>query len=385
MKPIYLDYNATTPTDPLVIEAMLPYLYEDFGNPANTLNSYGWAAENAVQQASQKVAQLIHCQPNEIVWNAGATEGNNSVVFSLIKKLKAIDPNKKIHFLTSNAEHSSIINSFKAAQKFENIEIDFMPVDSNGSISLNELKKYIKPHTCFVSLMWVNNEVGAINPIQDVAEFCDQNKIYFHTDATQAVGKIPVDFKNTKIHFLTFSSHKLYGPKGVGCLITRSTIQLDPYLFGGGQQNNQRSGTLNVPAIVGTGKAAEIALEKMADESKRTRQLLTQLYLNLKEALPDLKINGPEIENAAARSPMNLSLTFNKPADLVLPQLSKIAFSLGSACNTTEMRSSHVLKALGLTPLQAQSTIRLSIGRWTTESDIQQASEVLIKAFKANQ
>ncbi|MFZ3231027.1 MAG: cysteine desulfurase family protein [Pseudobdellovibrio sp.] len=382
MKPIYLDYNATTPTDPEVIETMLPFFYESFGNPSNTLNSYGWTADNAVKSASQHVADLVHCTPQELVWNAGATEGNNSVVFGLIHKIKDAHKDEKIHLITSRAEHRSVINSFKAAEKIENIEVDIIPVNKFGIVTVEELQKYIKPHTKLVSLMWVNNEIGSINPIQSLSEFCHKNKIYFHTDATQAIGKIDVNLQTTPVHFLTFSAHKFYGPKGVGCLFTRSIIQIDPYLFGGGQQKNQRSGTLNVPSIVGTGKAAQIAKVKMNEESARTRNFLITLFNLLKSKIPDLQLNGPAIENVDERSPMNLNLTFNKPADLVLPQLSKIAFSLGSACSTTEITSSHVLKAIGLTDSQAQSTIRLSIGRWTTESDIQQASEILLNAFK---
>lgn len=382
MKPIYLDYNATTPADPQVIEAMIPFMFENFGNPSNILNQYGWTAENAVKEATKSVADLIHCQPQELVWNAGATEGNNSVVFALIRKLRQLEPNEKIHFITSHAEHWSVINSFKAAEKFENIEVDLITPNHEGIVTVDILKEYIKPHTKLVSLMWVNNEIGSINPIQSLANFCQQNKIYFHTDATQAIGKVEVNLQTTPIHFLTFSTHKFYGPKGVGCLFTRAMIQLDPFLFGGGQQRNQRSGTLNVPAIVGTGVAAKIAKEKMVAEANRTRDLLKKLYAQLKKELPDLKINGPDLESKDLRSPVNLSLQFNKPADLVLPELSKIAFSLGSACSTAGTNSSHVLKAIGLTDKQAQSTIRLSIGRWTTESDIQQAAETLIAAFK---
>lgn len=382
MKPIYLDYNATTPTDPDVIESMIPFLYENFGNPSNTLNAYGWAAENAVKEAALNVAELIHCLPQELVWNAGATEGNNTIVFSLIRKLKQTHPDEKIHFITSQAEHWSVINSFKAAQQFEGIEIDIIPVDEFGIVSVEQLKKYIKPYTRLVSLMWVNNEIGSINPIQKLATYCNENKIYFHTDATQAIGKVDVNLQTAPIHFLTFSAHKFYGPKGIGCLFTRNSIQLDPLLFGGGQQKNQRSGTLNVPAIVGTGTAAKIAKVKMHEEALRTRALLKKLFTDLKQQLPELKLNGPSIDSIELRSPVNLSLQFNKSADLVLPQLSKIAFSLGSACSTTEMISSHVLKAIGLTTHQAQGTIRLSIGRWTTETDIQQAAETLIGAFK---
>ncbi len=384
MKPIYLDYNATTPTDPSVVSAMLPFFTETFGNPANTLNSYGWAAENAIKKSAEHVAKLIHCKPSEIIWNAGATEGNNSVVFGLIRTLKKKNPSEKIHFLTSNAEHLSVINSLLAAQRIEHIDIEFIPVDKFGCVDVATLKKYVRPSTKLVSLMWVNNEIGSVNPIHELATYCQEQKIYFHTDATQAVGKIEVDLQKTPVHFLTFSAHKFYGPKGVGCLIIKSNsphIQIEPLLFGGGQQNNHRSGTMNVPAIVGTGKAAEIALEISRNEAYRTGALCKDLFGKIKEMVPAVSLNGPEFSN---RSPINLSITFDKPIDLVLAQLSSLAFSQGSACSTAGITSSHVLKAIGLTQAQTQNTLRLSVGRWTTQADIQQAAEILIKVFKTS-
>lgn len=383
MKPIYLDYNATTPADPQVVQAMLPFFTENFGNPANSLNSYGWAAENAVKESARLVANLIHCQPSEIIWNAGATEGNNSVVFGLIYKLRTQNPKEKIHFITSNAEHLSIVNSFVAAKKITDIEIDFIPVNSVGQVPLATLKTYIKPHTKLVSLMWVNNEIGTINPIQDLAQYCQENQIFFHTDATQAIGKIEINLQKIPIHFLTFSAHKFYGPKGVGCLFIRSRyphIEIEPFLYGGGQQKNMRSGTLNVPAIVGAGKAAELCEQLLLEESNRTKKLLKKFYENLKSAIPHLQLNGPDLDQ---RSPINLNLTFSTPIDLILPKLAALAFSQGSACSTAGTTSSHVLKAIGLTLPQAQRTVRLSIGRWTTENEIEQASEILIQAFKS--
>ncbi|OFZ30149.1 MAG: hypothetical protein A2622_09890 [Bdellovibrionales bacterium RIFCSPHIGHO2_01_FULL_40_29] len=383
MKPIYLDYNATTPTDPEVVATMLPYFTEKFGNPANTLNAYGWTAESAVKTATGQVAKLIHCKSNEIIWNAGATEGNNSVVFGLIRKLRAENPNEKIHFLTSATEHLSVINSFLAAKKYEGIDVDFMPVQKDGTITPEILQKWIKPHTKLVSIMWVNNEIGSINPISELAPICNDQQIYFHTDATQAVGKIDVNLEKTPVHFLTFSAHKLYGPKGVGCLFTRSAnphVEIVPYLFGGGHQHGQRSGTLNVPGIVGAGKACEMANEKWLQESQQTQKMLQKFYEQLKEFIPTVSLNGPELER---RSPINLSLTMNSPIELALPQLTGLAFSQGSACSTTEVTSSHVLKAIGLSLNQAQNTIRLSIGRWTTEAEMNQALEVLIKVFKS--
>ncbi len=381
-KPIYLDYNATTPVDPRVIDAMLPYFTNDFGNPANTLNSYGWAAENGVKKAAEQAARLIHCKPNELVWNAGATEGNNSVVFGLIRKLKNETPDTPIHFITSNAEHWSVLNSFKAAEKYENIQVTYIPVNSEGLVSVDELKKHIRPETRLVSLIWVNNEIGSINAVKELSQFCQDHQIYFHTDATQAVGKIEVNLEKTPVHFLTFSAHKFYGPKGVGALYIRSqnpSIQIEPFVLGGGQQNNRRSGTLNVPGIVGAGAAAAICEKEMAEDSARTKYFCNELYSLVKAEIPSVEINGPALTR---RSPINLSLMMPAMIDLFLPALSGLAFSQGSACNTGETSSSHVLSAIGRSPAQASRTIRLSLGRWTKDSEIKEAARLICNAFK---
>ncbi len=385
MKPIFLDYNATTPVDPEVMKAMLPFFTETFGNPSNTLNPYGWAAENAVKFATDQVADLIHCKAHELTWNCGATEGNNAVVFGLIRKLRKINLDEKIHFLTSNAEHLSVINSFRAAKQFEKIEVDFIAVNSTGTVDVETLKKYIKPYTKLVSLMWINNEIGTINPIHELATFCQNNEIYFHTDATQALGKVEIDLQKTPIHFLTFSGHKFYGPKGVGCLYIRSSgphIEIEPFLFGGGHQQGRRSGTLNVPAIVGTGKAANMLKHQWKQEMSRIESLSKKLYQQIQNTLPNVILNGPDL---GLRAPNNLSLTFDTPIDVVLSDLQSLAFSQGSACSTTGVSSSHVLKAIGVDLTAAQRTMRLSLGRWTTEDEINLAAETLIKVFKKPQ
>ncbi len=378
-KPIYLDYNATTPTDPRVVDAMLPYFREEFGNPANTLNPYGWAAENAVKKATDQVAELIHCRPQDLTWNAGATEGNNSAIFGLIRQLKKENPNDPIHFITSNAEHWSVLNSFKAAELFEKVTTTYIPVNADGIVTVDELKKHIRPETKLVSLIWVNNEIGSINPVQELSAYCQSQKIYFHTDATQAVGKIDVNLSTSNIHFLTFSAHKVYGPKGIGALYTRSGVIIEPFILGGGQQNNRRSGTLNVPAIVGAGMAAEICRKEMSEDSMRTKSFCRLLFETLQKSLPEIKLNGPDFSN---RSPMNLSLVMPQAIDLVLPALSGLAFSQGSACHTNEISSSHVLSAIGRTPTEASRTIRLSMGRWTNESDVIEAARLICIAFQ---
>lgn len=378
-KPIYLDYNSTTPVDPRVIDSMLPFFREEIGNPSNTSHAYGWAANNAVQQASSQIADLIHCKPHEVIWNAGATEGNNSVVFGLIHKLKKENPNQPIHFITSNVEHWCVLKSFEAAEKYENISTTYVPANADGLVTLDELKKHIRPETKLVSLIWVNNEIGSINPIHETATYCHQNKIHFHTDATQAVGKIEVNLQKTPVHFLTLSAHKFYGPKGVGALVVRSGFDIEPYIHGGGQQNNRRSGTLNVPGIVGAGQAAQICVAEMETEKQRLRGLAQNFFLHLKESLPSLRLNGQSLD---LRSPSNLSLVFPQMIDFIRPQLLQMAFSQGSACQAGEARTSHVLTAIGLTSAQIHSTMRISIGRFTTQDDLETALKLLINAFK---
>lgn len=379
-RPIYLDYNSTTPMDPRVLDSMLPYFSEEYGNPSNTSHTMGSTAHNAVQRASEQVASLLRCDPQDVVWNAGASEGNNTVVFGLIRKLKKENPNQPIHFITSNVEHWCVLNSFKAAEEHEKIHVTVINANSEGLVTLEELKVHLRPETKLVSLIWVNNEIGSINPIQEIASYCSENQIYFHTDATQAVGKIEVDLKKAPIHFLTFSAHKFYGPKGVGALIIRKGFEIEPYVYGGGQQNNRRSGTLNVPSIVGAGNAAELCKQEMKTEAERTRQLLHHFWLGLKEALPRIRLNGTS--SGDRRSPTNLSIVMPQMIDLVRPSLLAIAFSQGSACQAGEARTSHVLKAIGLSSSQASCTIRISIGRFTTQNDLDTALKMLISTFK---
>jgi cysteine desulfurase len=382
--PLYFDYNSTTPMDPLVLEAMLPFMTTHFGNPANQLHAYGWAAQNAIDLATRQTAHLIGSQANEIIWNSGATEGNNSVFWGLVKKIKQDQPGEKIHFITSQIEHASVIQTFEHLKKHENIEFTVLPVDQNGFITLEQIEKNIQPHTKLISIMWVNNEIGTIQPIEQIANFCQTKKIYLHTDATQAIGKIQIDLKKYPIHFLTASAHKMYGPKGIGFLYTRSLnphIQIENFLSGGGHQNNRRSGTLNVPAIVGAGMACEILNKNFEKDSAQNKQMQKLLYTELKKEFADLILNGPSLESGL-RSSINLSLTFpTKPIDLYITKLLGLAFSQGSACHTGETTSSPVLKAIGLTELAASCTLRLSVGRLTTVEHIYDAVRIFKTAF----
>lgn len=386
--PLYFDYNSTTPLDPRVLEAMLPYFTTLYGNPANQLHAYGWSASTAVEKASTQTATLINAKsPQEIVWNSGATEGNNSVFWGLTQKIKLETPNQKIHFITSEIEHASVLKTFAHLKKHEGIEYTVLPVNSEGFVSLSDLQAAFRPETKLVSIIWVNNEIGTIQPIHELATYCNTKSIYFHTDATQAIGKIHIDLQKTPIHFLTASSHKMYGPKGIGFLYTRSLnphIEIENFLSGGGHQNNKRSGTLNVPSIVGAGFACEIAHKEMKSENEKSVMLQKLFLSELKSIFPDVILNGPTLDSGL-RSPMNLSLTFpNKPIDLYISKLMGLAFSQGSACSTGETSISPVLKAIGLNYSSATCTIRLSVGRLTTEQDIHAAVRIFKAAFAGN-
>lgn len=287
IKDIYLDYNATTPVDPQVFLAMEPYFKIHFGNPASAGHHWGWAAENAVNKARAQVASLIGAKPSEITFTGGATESNNWVIFGLISKIREENPYEPIHIITSCVEHSSIMKALPVAQKM-GVEVDFLPVNRFGQIEIETLRAAIKPHTKLISLIWVNNEIGTINPLQEVAALAKENKIYLHTDATQAVGKIPVNVTETGIDLMSFSGHKIYGPKGIGAMYIRSKdpkVQINPLIYGGGQEKGLRSGTLNVPGIVGLGMAAEICQQNLPMESVRMTELRKLLWQKLQSQM----------------------------------------------------------------------------------------------------
>jgi cysteine desulfurase len=377
---IYLDHNATTPVDPAVFEAMKPYFEMQYGNPASTLHHWGWAAQSATEKARQLVAGLLNANPLEITFTSGATESNNTVIFGLISKLQEQNPDEEVHIISSSTEHSSVLKTLIAAAKMKHIAVDFLPVDQYGIVDLNDLKTAMRPSTKLISLIWVNNEIGSINPIAEAAQIAREHKIYFHTDATQAVGKIPVDLSAIPVDMLSFSSHKIYGPKGIGVLYLRGRnpkVQINPIIFGGDQERGLRSGTLNVAAIVGLGKACEIAERHGADESLHLKKLRDLLWSELQKAIPGIQLNGhPE-----KRSPMNLNVTFPKtPIEQMLPKLQHLAFSSSAACTPGTLFVSHVLRALGLPDEAIQRTLRLGIGRFTTEDEVLRAAQLLVHA-----
>lgn len=384
-RPIYLDYNSTTPLDSRCLEAMLPFLTEDFGNAANEIHSMGWTAKNAINKATSQVAHLLNCKPHEIIWNSGATEGNNAV----LKFLSEYDLRGKTrpHFITSAIEHPSVLQTCLDLQAKNKIDLSIISVNQQGFIDLEQLKSAINPQTVLCSILWINNEIGTVQNLQAIADICAQKNIYLHTDATQAVGKIHIDLTKIQIHFLTTSAHKFYGPKGTGFLYIRSVAPHAPtpkLMSGGPHQNGFRPGTMNTASIVATGVACEIIRTEMNRENDIYKNLIQGFLNELKSAFPHLIVNGPQV-GSDQRSPMNLNITFpDRPIDLYLSKLTGIAFSQGSACHSGETSMSQTLMAIGLTEKQATSTIRLSVGRLTTAADLKQAADLIIRALASN-
>jgi cysteine desulfurase len=379
-KGLYLDYNATTPVDPQVYAAMEPYFKEFFGNPASVSHHWGWAAENGVQKARMQVASLIGAKSSEITFTSSATESNNWVIFGLLTKLREENPNQPIHFITSSVEHSSIVKAMLAVEK-QGVEVDFLPVNQYGQIEIETLKQALKPHTKLISLIWVNNEIGSINPITEVAKLTKEKQIYLHTDATQAIGKLPVNVTEMGIDLMSFSAHKMYGPKGSAALYIRGKdpkVQINPLIYGGGQEKGLRSGTLNVPAIVGLGVASELCKNGLESEIERMTSLRNLLWSKLQAAIPGLRLNGHPTD----RSPINLNITLpGIKIESLAAKIQKLGISTGSACSSGSMSISHVLKGIGMSPEDAQCTFRISLGRWTTEEEIQRAVDILSSAI----
>ncbi len=383
-QPIYLDYNATTPMDPRVLEAMLPFFTEHFGNPASSQHLWGWTAARAIEKARHQVAGLISAKPTEIYFNSGATEGNNWVFQSLFHQWQETGKNGKFHVLSSPVEHSSVLKTLDHLKKL-GADIEYVPVNSYGQVEVSEVKKRLTSDTRLMSFIWANNEVGSLNPINELCELAHENKIYFHSDATQAVGKIKVDLEVSKVDFLTLSAHKIYGPKGSGAVFVRSKnprIELQPLIWGGGQEKGARSGTVNVPGVVGLGSACEICHQELNEPTHPLLSLRNDFLKDLMNEIPGIKLNGHP-EN---RVFTNLSLTMHgKRVEEALPLLMRLGFSTGSACSSGTLKGSYVLKAMGLSEQEMASTIRLSVGRSTTSNELKEALELLKKAFVVSQ
>ncbi len=389
---VYLDYNATTPVDPKVFKAMEPYFEKNFGNPASVNHGWGWTAQSAVKKARQQVANFLNAKPSEITFTSGATEGNNWVIFGLLHALKAENPNEEIHFITTQSEHNSILKPLVEIEKIwkdRGVSVTYLPVNNMGMVELSSIEKEIRPSTKLISAIWINNEIGSINDIENIGRMARDHKIYFHTDATQALGKVKINLTNQPIDLLTFSGHKIYGPKGIGGAYIRGTdpsVTIAPLLFGGGQEVGGRSGTLNVPGVVGLGAACEVLAQEMHSDKIRIEAMRDELLNRMHKALPKSRLNGPS--PGTKRAYNNINFTFTELLDQgrdisnCSGPLSRLGSSAGSACTTGKFFHSHVLKGIGLTNGEAQCTLRLSLGRFTSQVDIDRAFDILIQALK---
>ena len=363
--PIYLDHNATTPMDPRVLETMIPYFTENFGNAASRNHSFGWHAEEAVDYAREQIAQLIGADPKEIIFTSGATEGNNLG----IKGVYEMYASKGNHIITCTTEHKAVLDTCKHLEKL-GAEVTYLEVQPDGLIDLKQLEAAMKPTTILVAIMYANNEIGVIQPVKEIGAIAKKHGALFFTDAVQAVGKIPVDVIADGIDIMSFTAHKMYGPKGVGALYVRRKnprVKVTAQIDGGGHERGMRSGTLNVPGIVGFGKAAEIAKTDMAGDTERVSKLRDKLENALK-LIDETYVNG----NPAHRLPhvSNISFKYVEGEGLMMGFNKDIALSSGSACTSASLEPSYVLKALGLGDDLAHSSLRFGLGRYTTEEQI---------------
>ncbi|KAH8282860.1 hypothetical protein KR054_010380 [Drosophila jambulina] len=372
-RPLYLDAQATTPMDPRVLDAMLPYLTNYYGNPHSRTHAYGWETEQAVEKAREQVAQLIGADPKEIIFTSGATESNNISV----KGVARFYGTKKRHVITTQTEHKCVLDSCRALEN-EGFKVTYLPVLANGIIDLKQLEETITPETSLVSIMTVNNEIGVKQPIDEIGKLCRSRRVFFHTDAAQAVGKIPLDVNAMNIDLMSISGHKIYGPKGVGALYVRRRprVRLEPIQSGGGQERGLRSGTVPAPLAVGLGAAAELALQEMDYDKKWVDFLSNRLLDRITSALPHVIRNGdPE---ATYNGCLNLSFAYVEGESLLMA-LKDVALSSGSACTSASLEPSYVLRAIGTDEDLAHSSIRFGIGRFTTVEEVDYTADKCIK------
>jgi len=366
--PVYLDNHATTKVDPRVVDTMLPYFSENYGNAASKQHEFGWRAEAAVEKARAQVAALVGALPEEIVFVSGATESVNLA----LKGVAEAYAFKGNHIVTAKTEHRAVLDTCSRLEKY-GFAVTYVPVDNHGTVSPDEIRKAIEEKTVLVSVMFANNEIGTIAPVQEIGARCREAGVIFHTDATQAVGKIPIDVTKMGVDLLSCSAHKMYGPKGIGALYVRKhgpRVRVMSQMDGGGHERGIRSGTLNVPAIVGFGKAAEIAMEEMASDGKRLAILRDKLVDGITAAIESTSVNGHPI----LRLSHNANITFSGVrADELMMQMKDIAVSSGSACSSASPEPSHVLRAIGLQDRDVLASLRFGLGRFTTEAEIEYA------------
>ncbi len=361
--PIYMDYSATTPVDPRVVDKMIPYLREQFGNPASRSHSYGWDAERAVEEAREQVAALVNADPREIIWTSGATESDNLAIKGAAHFYKS----KGKHVITVKTEHKAVLDTCRELER-EGFEVTYLDVKSDGLIDLDVFKAALRPDTILVSVMSVNNEIGVIQDIETIGAICREKGIIFHVDAAQATGKVEIDLNRLKVDLMSFSAHKTYGPKGIGALYVRRKprVRIEAQMHGGGHERGMRSGTLATHQIVGMGEAFRIAREEMGTENERVRMLRDRLLRGLTE-MEEVYVNG----DMERRVPHNLNISFNfVEGESLIMAIKDVAVSSGSACTSASLEPSYVLRALGRNDELAHSSIRFTVGRFTAEQDV---------------
>jgi len=368
--PIYLDYSATTPVDPRVAQKMIPYLTEHFGNAASRSHAYGWKAEEAVEEARENVAALINADAKEMVWTSGATEGNNLAIKGAANFYKT----KGKHLVTQKTEHKAVLDTFRELER-QGFEATYLEVQENGLVDMEKFKAAIRPDTILASIMMVNNEIGVIQPVWEIAELCKAKGIIFHCDAVQGAGRVEIDMQKFKADLLTITAHKIYGPKGIGALYVRRKprVRIEAQIHGGGHERGFRSGTLATHQIAGFGEAARLAKLEMAAENKRVGSLRDRLWDKIKD-MEEVYVNG-DLER---RIPHNLNVSFNfVEGESLIMAVKDIAVSSGSACTSASLEPSYVLRALGRSDELAHSSVRITLGRFTTEEDVDFAAELL--------
>jgi cysteine desulfurase len=372
-QPIYLDYQATTPMDPRVLEAMMPYFTYKFGNPHSRSHSYGWEAEEGVEKARGQVAKLIGADEKEVIFTSGATESNNLAIRGVAEFYK----DRRNHIVTTVTEHKCVLDTCRHLEQ-QGFEVTYLPVQKNGLVDLEALRAAVTDKTVVVSIMAVNNEIGVIQPLAEIGKICREKKAFFHTDAAQAVGKIPLDVEAMNIDLMSISGHKIYGPKGIGALYVRRKprVRLVPLIVGGGQERGFRSGTLPTPLCVGIGEAAEIAMKEMDAESKRLTKLQARMLKGLNDKLTDIHVNG-DLEH---RIPGNLNIGFAYvEGESLMMGIKGLSVSSGSACTSASLEPSYVLRALGVEEDMAHTSLRIGLGRFTTEQEVDTAVDELVR------
>ncbi len=373
---IYLDYQATTPMDPRVLEAMMPYFLEKFGNPHSRNHTHGWEAEEAVEHARKQIADLIGADEREIVFTSGATESNNLAISGVANFYK----DKKNHIITLVTEHKCVLDTCRHLE-LQGFQVTYLPVQKDGLLDLELLKKTITDKTVLVSVMGAHNEIGVLQPLKEIGEICRARGVFFHTDCAQAFGKIPLDVNEMKIDLMSISGHKIYGPKGIGALYVRRRprVRLVPLIHGGGQERGFRSGTLPAPLCVGLGAAAEIAKREMAQDTERVQKLRDRFYKRITDRLPEVYLNGDPKHRLASN--LNLSFAYVEGEGLMMG-IKDLSVSSGSACTSASLEPSYVLRALGVDEELAHTSLRIGFGRFTTEDEVDYAADRIVEAVQ---